>query len=230
MTNNLDPNEISKFNALAAKWWDPSGEMKPLHLLNPLRLQYIQEQVDLADKNVLDVGCGGGLLSEAMAKVGAKVTGIDLSDQLIKVAKQHAQSSGLSIDYQLSAVENLAPTTKFDVITCMEMLEHVPDPESIIKTCQQLLKPGGWFFLATINRNPKAYLSAIIGAEYLLKMLPRGTHNYAQFIKPSEITLWASRVDLQLGGVKGIAYNPLNGQFSLSQDVSVNYLIYFQKP
>lgn len=226
---NIDPNEIAKFNQLAQEWWDPHGPMKPLHQLNPLRLKYIQDITPLTTKRILDVGCGGGLLSEAMAQAGGQVTGIDISENLLQIAKLHAKQKNLNINYQQTAVEELSNENKFDVITCMELLEHVPNPESIIKTCADLLNPDGLIFFSTINRNLKAYLSAIIAAEYILQMLPKGTHQYSKLIKPSEIKHWASKSNLKLGGLRGISYRPFSGDFYLSSDVSVNYMIYFKK-
>lgn len=229
---SVDPAEIAKFDALAADWWNPQGAMKPLHQLNPLRLQVIQNHLNLSQQNVLDIGCGGGLLSEAMAGCQAQVTGIDLSEQLLKVASQHACEKSLDINYRLIsstafAAENPA---HFDVVTCMELLEHVPDPDQLVQECATLVKPGGAVFFATLNRNWQSFFKAIIGAEYLLGLLPKGTHHYAQFIRPSELVLWASRSGLTLTGLQGITYNPLLDKFSLSTDISVNYLAYFQRP
>lgn len=227
----IDQLEIAKFDALAKDWWESDGPMKPLHQLNPIRLQYIDHHAALANKTVLDIGCGGGLLTEAMARSGAKVTGIDLSESLIKVAQQHAASQSLDIHYQFVSSNELARQNPqpFEIITCMELLEHVPNPNQIIQDCANLVKPGGLVFFATINRNLKAFLNAILGAEYLLGLLPKGTHQYAKLIKPSELTLWASRHGLHLEGIQGVGYNPLSGKFMHSQDVSVNYMIYFKK-
>lgn len=228
---SVDPAEIAKFDALANDWWNPLGAMKPLHQLNPLRLQVIQNQVPLQQQKVLDIGCGGGLLSEAMARRDALVTGIDLSEVLIKLARQHAQEQELTIDYHFidsTAFSTSHPAT-FDVVTCMELLEHVPEPEQLVQECAALVKPGGVVFFATLNRNLQSFLKAIIGAEYLLRLLPKGTHRYAQFIRPSELTLWASRSGLVLKGFQGIAYNPLIDKFSFSKDISVNYMAYFQR-
>lgn len=224
-------DEIAKFDALAKDWWNPAGPMKPLHLLNPLRLQYIKNQTDLFQQQVLDIGCGGGLLSEAMAKCQATVTGIDLSESLLTVAKQHADTQGLTIDYQLINSGEFAEQNpaRYDVITCMELIEHVPDPDKIIQDCARLIKPGGIVFFATINRNIQSFFKAIIGAEYVLGLLPKGTHQYANFIKPSEMTLWASQVGLTLKGLQGIIYKPFIQKFDYSDDVSVNYMAYFQK-
>ncbi|WP_423063550.1 bifunctional 2-polyprenyl-6-hydroxyphenol methylase/3-demethylubiquinol 3-O-methyltransferase UbiG [Candidiatus Paracoxiella cheracis] len=229
--SNIDPNEIAKFDAMAKEWWDPEGKMKPLHLLNPLRLQYVSTHASLNSKIVLDVGCGGGILSEAMSKEGATVTGIDLSPEVLKVAKTHAQQQSLSIHYERISVEALAKKhpQSFDVVTCMELLEHVPDPSSVIQACSDLVKPGGSVFFSTINRNLKAYFLAIIGAEYLLNMLPKGTHEYDKLIRPSELSRWAQQASLQLKDVTGIRYQPFNSQFELCQDVSVNYLACFEK-
>lgn len=227
MTAN--PIEIAKFDALAKDWWDPQGPMKPLHQLNPLRFKAIAQQVELAGKQVLDIGCGGGLLSESLAKAQAHVTGIDLSESLIKTASQHAKQQGLNIEYRLqSSTELMSEKSQaFDVITCMELLEHVPEPDQLVQECAHLLKPGGMIFFATLNRNWQSFLKAIIGAEYILKLLPRGTHQYSQFIRPSELTLWASRSGLILKGFQGFTYNPLLGQFHLSEDITVNYMVFY---
>ena len=229
--NNVDPEEIEKFSALAEDWWNEDGSMKPLHQLNPLRLKYIDDQADITNKKVLDVGCGGGILSESMARACADVTGIDMSEPAINVAKQHAKQQRIIVDYQCRTIESLAEVApeQFDVITCMEMLEHVPDPKSIIEACAQCLKPGGKLFFSTINRNPKSFLTAIIGAEYILGLLPKGTHQYAKFIRPSELTTWASCADLKLGGIQGVSYQPFSSEFSLSKDVSINYMVYYDK-
>jgi 2-polyprenyl-6-hydroxyphenyl methylase / 3-demethylubiquinone-9 3-methyltransferase len=224
---NVDQLEIDKFSALAHRWWDPNSEFKPLHDLNPLRLNYIDAIVGLAGKRVLDVGCGGGILAESMAVRGADVTGIDLSEKALKVAKLHLLESGNKVDYRLMPVEELAQQQpgQFDVVTCMEMLEHVPDPASTVKACAETVKPGGRVFFSTINRNPKAYLLAIIGAEYLLKMLPRGTHEYAKFIKPSELARYCRNAGLQVNEVIGMSYHPFEKTYSLGQDTDVNYII-----
>lgn len=228
--HNVDSEEIAKFSALANEWWDPNGPMKPLHELNPLRLKYIQDHAEISEKKVLDVGCGGGILTESLAKSGAIATGIDMSADAIAVAKKHAEKSGLSIPYEKTPIEDFAQLHPhaYDVITCMEMLEHVPDPCSIIKAVTQLLKPNGIVFFSTINRNPKSFLSAIVGAEYILKLLPKGTHHYRKFIKPSELTHWAEDNQLQLRGLKGITYHPFKNKFEMTDSVDVNYLIYFQ--
>ncbi|WP_036534441.1 bifunctional 2-polyprenyl-6-hydroxyphenol methylase/3-demethylubiquinol 3-O-methyltransferase UbiG [Oceanobacter kriegii] len=227
-TPNVDPTEVAKFEALASRWWDPDSEFKPLHDINPLRCNYIDQAAGLAGKKVLDVGCGGGLLSEAMAQRGADVMGIDMGEAPLNVAKLHALESGVNINYQRIPVEQLAAEqpASFDVVTCLEMLEHVPDPASIMKACATLVKPGGKVFFSTINRNPKAYLFAIVGAEYILKMLPAGTHDYAKFIKPSEMTRWAREADLQPEHMTGLTYNPLFKTYKLNDnDVSVNYMM-----
>ena len=228
-TLNVDPAEISKFEELASRWWDMHGEFKPLHEINPLRLHYIDERVNLSGKRVLDVGCGGGILSESMALRGAEVTAIDMGKAPLSVAKLHAMESEVEIDYQQITVEELAEQqpASFDAVSCMEMLEHVPDPSSVIQACQKLVKPGGHVFFSTINRNPKAYMFAIVGAEYILKMLPRGTHEYAKFIKPSELDEWARQADLQLKNIIGMSYNPLTKNYSLGKDVDVNYMTHY---
>ena len=228
---NADPLELEKFSQLAHHWWDPKSEFKPLHEINPLRLNYIdQVSGGLSGKHVVDVGCGGGILSESMAARGANVTGIDLSDKALKVAKLHLLESGHQVDYRKITVESLATEhpQHFDVVTCMEMIEHVPDPASVIKSCAQLVKPGGWVFFSTINRNPKAYLFAIIGAEYILQLLPRGTHEYAKFIKPSELGHMARDAGLAETKITGMTYNPITKIYALEPDTSVNYIMAFQ--
>ncbi|MSQ89739.1 MAG: bifunctional 2-polyprenyl-6-hydroxyphenol methylase/3-demethylubiquinol 3-O-methyltransferase UbiG [Betaproteobacteria bacterium] len=222
---NVDPVELDKFGALAHRWWDPQGEFRPLHALNPLRLGWINGLAKLAGKTVLDVGCGGGILSEAMAGLGASVTGIDLADKPLKVAQLHFLESGVAVEYLKISAEELAirKPESYDVVTCMELLEHVPDPASTIAACAKLVKPGGYVFFSTLNRNPKSYLLAIIGAEYLLKMLPKGTHDYARFIKPSELTRWCRDAGLRALELKGMTYNPLTDQYRLGEDCSVNY-------
>ena len=227
---NADPLELEKFSQLAHRWWDPNSEFKPLHEINPLRLNYIDELAGLAGKIVLDVGCGGGILSEGMAFRGANVTGIDLSDKALKVAKLHLLESGHQVDYRKITVESLAKEQPqhYDVVTCMEMLEHVPDPMSVIRSCTQLAKPNGWVFFSTINRNPKAYLFAIIGAEYLLNLLPRGTHEYAKFIKPSELARMARNAGLSDEKLIGMTYNPITKVYALEDDSSVNYIMAYR--
>ena len=227
MNPNVDPLEIDKFSALAHRWWDPSSEFKPLHEINPLRLNYIDAAAGLAGKHVLDVGCGGGILSESMAARGAEVVGIDLSEKALKVAKLHLLESGIKVDYRLIAVEQLSQVSPqhFDVITCMELLEHVPNPASTVKACAELVKPGGRVFFSTINRNPKAYLFAVIGAEYLLNLLPRGTHDYAKFIKPSELARYCRDAGLTVETVIGMTYNPFTQRYKLEQNTDVNYII-----
>ncbi|MDP2827591.1 MAG: bifunctional 2-polyprenyl-6-hydroxyphenol methylase/3-demethylubiquinol 3-O-methyltransferase UbiG [Sulfuricellaceae bacterium] len=232
---NVDHQELDKFSQLAHRWWDPNSEFKPLHDINPLRLEYIDQLTGtggLAGKQVLDVGCGGGILSESMAARGASVTGIDLGEKALKVARLHLLESGQQVDYRLVAVEELAQQTPqhYDVVTCMEMLEHVPDPASIVKACCQLVKPGGKVFFSTLNRNPKSYLFAVIGAEYILNMLPRGTHDYAKFIKPSELARHCRAADLEVTEVTGMSYNPFSKLYTLGDDTSVNYLMACQKP
>ena len=227
-TKNVHPQEIAKFEALASRWWDPSSEFKPLHDINPLRLDYVDRIASLEGKKVLDVGCGGGILSESMAMRGARVTGIDMGETPLKVARLHAMESGTKVDYQLISAEELAATHagEFDIVTCMEMLEHVPDPGSTIAACSALLKPGGLAFFSTINRNPKSYLFAIIGAEYVLNLLPKGTHDFKSFIRPSELESWTRAADIKLKELIGMSYNPLTRQYSLGKDLSVNYLGY----
>ena len=224
---NADPAELDKFGELAHRWWDPNSEFKPLHDINPLRLDWIDKAIGLPGKRVLDVGCGGGLLSEGMAVRGAEVTGIDLSEKPLGVAKLHLLESGQKVDYRKVAVEQLATEMPgaFDAVTCLEMLEHVPDPASIVAACARLVKPGGQVFFSTINRNPKAYLFAVIGAEYLLQMLPKGTHDFARFIKPSELTRWCKQAGLEPDELIGMTYNPLTRHYALGRDTDVNYLV-----
>jgi 2-polyprenyl-6-hydroxyphenyl methylase/3-demethylubiquinone-9 3-methyltransferase len=229
---NVDPAELAKFEKLAARWWDPQGESRPLHDLNPVRLAYVRERVELKGARVLDVGCGGGLLSEALAAEGAEVTAIDLAPGVLAVARMHLHESGLTVDYREIAVEDLAgeaPGT-FDAITCMEMLEHVPEPASVLAACAELLKPGARLFVSTLNRTPKAFLTAIVGAEYVAGLLPRGTHRYAEFIKPSELARMLRRAGLELEDVHGLAYDPINRRAWLSDDPSVNYVAVARKP
>lgn len=226
--DNVNPQEIAKFEALAARWWDRDSEFKPLHDINPLRLEYINQRARIAGKKVLDVGCGGGILAESMASMGAQVTGIDMGDAPLSVAKIHGIESGIKVNYQKITAEQLAHagSQQFDVVTCMEMLEHVPDPASTIHACAQLVKPGGALFFSTINRNPKSYLFAIIGAEYVLHLLPKGTHDYRSFIRPSELDRWARVAKISTNDIVGMTYNPITKHYTLSSDVSVNYLIY----
>jgi 2-polyprenyl-6-hydroxyphenyl methylase/3-demethylubiquinone-9 3-methyltransferase len=228
---NADELELQKFSVLAHRWWDPNSEFKPLHDINPLRLDYIDNHAQLAGKKVLDVGCGGGILAESMALRGAVVTGIDLGEKPLKVAKLHLLESGQKVDYRLIAAEALAAEQpeQFDVVTCMEMLEHVPDPASIVRACAQLVKPDGYVFFSTLNRNPKSYLFAVIGAEYVLNLLPRGTHDYAKFLKPSELARFCRDVGLSVSEVTGMSYNPFSKTYALGPDASVNYLVAARK-
>jgi len=231
-TQNVDPNEIRKFEELASRWWDKNSEFKPLHDINPLRANWIDNLAPVAEKKVLDVGCGGGILAEALAQRGAQVTGIDMGDAPLGVAKLHQLESGLSIDYQKSTAEDYAQQheSAFDIVTCLEMLEHVPDPSSVVQACAKMVKPGGHVFFSTINRNPKAFLFAIIGAEYLLRLLPRGTHEYAKFIRPSELANWSREADLQVNQMTGLLFNPLTKKYRLSDsDMDVNYMFSMQK-
>ena len=231
-TLNADELELQKFGDLAHKWWDKNSEFKPLHAINPLRLNWIDGLIGLKGKRVLDVGCGGGILSESMYFKGAEVVGIDLGEKALNVAKLHQLESGAKVDYQYIAVEELATqqSASFDVVTCMEMLEHVPDPAAIITACARLVKPGGSVFFSTINRNPKAYLFAVIGAEYVLNLLPKGTHDYAKFIKPSELAGWARLANLDMLSIRGMSYNPITQHYALGDDVAVNYMIHTTLP
>ena len=226
-TVNADPQELAKFGELAHRWWDPNSEFKPLHEINPLRLDWIESVLPLAGKKVIDIGCGGGLLSEGMAARGAIVTGIDLSEKPLGVARLHLFESGLNVDYQLISAEAMAEAHpgEFDAVTCLEMLEHVPDPGSIVAACARLVKPGGQVFFSTLNRNPKSYLFAVIGAEYILNLLPRGTHDYAKFIKPAELSRQCRNAGLAVEEIRGMSYNPISKVYSLGQDSSVNYLM-----
>lgn len=230
-TTNVDLNEIRKFEDIAHRWWDQESEFKPLHDINPLRLNYIDERSNLKGKIVVDVGCGGGILAESMARRGATVTGIDLGETPLSVARLHALDSGIQVTYRKISAEALAAEMPqaFDVVTCMEMLEHVPDPSSVIQACATLVKPGGQVFFSTINRNAKAFALAIVGAEYLLNMLPRGTHEYAKFIRPSELEAWAYEAGLDLQHTTGMTYNPLFQHYRLGRDIDVNYIMYFKK-
>ncbi|WP_300451509.1 bifunctional 2-polyprenyl-6-hydroxyphenol methylase/3-demethylubiquinol 3-O-methyltransferase UbiG [Accumulibacter sp.] len=231
MTINADQGELEKFSQLAHRWWDPGSDFKPLHDINPLRLDWIDSQSGLAGKSVLDVGCGGGLLSEAMCERGATVTGIDLSDKALSVARLHLLESGRMVDYRRVSAEELAAERpgSYDVVTCMEMLEHVPDPASVVLACATLVKPGGHVFFSTINRNAKAYLFAVVGAEYVLRMLPKGTHDYSRFIKPSELLRWARAAGLEAGALRGMTYNPISDRYALGCDTDVNYLLHCVK-
>lgn len=231
MADNVDPQEIAKFAAHASHWWDEHGELKTLHQLNPLRLGYIKEKTSIEGKRILDVGCGGGILTESLAKLGAEVTGIDMNKAGITVAKLHLHESGTKVEYQHTTAEAHAIERPgyYDIITCLEMLEHVPDPEAIIKACSAMLKPGGHIFFSTINRNPKAYLFAILGAEYILKLLPKNTHDYAKFIRPSELSSWCNSHEIEPKELKGVSYNPFTEVFRLTPDVAVNYLLYAVK-
>lgn len=230
---NIDPSEIAKFEELANKWWDRNSEFKPLHDINPLRVNFIDRIAQLAGKKVLDVGCGGGILSESMAHRGASVSGIDMGEAPLKVAKLHGLESGIKVDYRRITVEELAEEVpeSFDVVTCMEMLEHVPDPASIVKACAKLTKPGGKLFFSTLNRNPKSYLFAILGAEKLLKLVPEGTHDFQKFIRPSELGSWIRQADLKTTEMTGLVYNPITKKYSLNpKDIDVNYMIATDKP
>ena len=229
-TQNVDPLELQKFDALASSWWDPEGEFKPLHKINPVRLEYVAQRAELDGRSVLDVGCGGGILTEGLADRGAEVTGIDMAPGPLAVARMHLEKSGLdSVRYLENSAEGLAEdeAASFDVVTCMEVIEHVPDPTSLMRACAKLTKPGGDVFFSTLNRNPKAFLMAIVGAEYVLRMLPKGTHDYERFIKPSELRRWGMEAGLQFRDLAGIQYGPLSGSFTLGDDVDVNYLMHF---
>lgn len=229
---NVDPAEISKFDAAAPRWWDPDGEFRPLHDLNPARLDYIEARAGLSTRRILDVGCGGGLLAEGMARRGARVTGSDLAPGALEVARLHALESGVSVDYRQVAAEALADTDRgaFDLVTCLEMLEHVPDPASVVQALAQLVRPGGDVICSTINRNAKSFALAIVGAEYLLRLLPAGTHQYARLIRPSELARWGRDAGLMVADVAGLEYDPLSRKARISADTSVNYLIHFKRP
>ena len=228
---NVDQSEIAKFSALAHRWWDPNSEFKPLHAINPLRLNWIKSFVDLNGKRVLDVGCGGGILAESIAQSGANTCGIDLSEKALKVAELHALEVGANLQYRAISAEALADEEpeQYDVVTCMEMLEHVPDPLSVVRACAKLCKPGGTLFFSTLNRSPKSYLFAIIGAEYILRLLPKGTHEYTKFIKPSELVAFTRQAGLEMISIKGMSYNPFTQVYSLGEDVDVNYMIAVHK-
>lgn len=228
---NVDYAELEKFESIAENWWDKTSEFKPLHDINPLRLNYIDERAPLSGKKVIDVGCGGGILSESMAQRGAEVTGIDMGEAPLAVARIHAEKSGVTVNYHHSTAEQMAEENpaQYDVVTCLEMLEHVPDPSSVIEACSKLVKPGGHVFFSTINRNPKSFLFAIVGAEYILNMLPRGTHEFNKLIRPSELSAWARAADLNVKGLVGMTYNPLLKTYKLGNNVDVNYLIHTQK-
>lgn len=234
LDQNVDPNEINKFSQIASRWWDTQGEFKPLHEINPLRTDFIvQHSQGLFDKTVVDVGCGGGILAESMARAGAIVTGIDMAEESLEVAKLHKLESQLDVDYQLSTAEAFAQTheNQIDVVTCLEMLEHVPEPQSVIRACAKLVKPGGQVFFSTLNRNIKSYLMAIIGAEHILNLVPKGTHDHKKFIKPSELLAWVDDTSLQTQTMTGLHLNPLSGQYFLSdQNVDVNYIVHCYKP
>jgi 2-polyprenyl-6-hydroxyphenyl methylase / 3-demethylubiquinone-9 3-methyltransferase len=230
---NADPQELAKFSELAHRWWDPESEFKPLHQINPLRLNWIESLLPVKDKKIVDVGCGGGILSDALARQGAQVLGIDLSTKALKVAQLHAMEAGTpNVRYQEIAVEALAAEqpAQFDAVTCLEMLEHVPDPSSVVQACATLVKPGGWVFFSTLNRNPKSFLLAIVGAEYVLQLLPKGTHEYARFIRPSELAQWCRASQLNLQATRGMQYNPITRRYWLSSDTSVNYLFACKRP
>ncbi|WP_353201013.1 bifunctional 2-polyprenyl-6-hydroxyphenol methylase/3-demethylubiquinol 3-O-methyltransferase UbiG [Polynucleobacter sp.] len=228
---NVDQSEIAKFSALAHRWWDPNSEFKPLHAINPLRLSWMKSFVNFEGKKVVDIGCGGGILAESLAQSGADTTGIDLSEKALKVAELHALEVGVNLTYRAISAEDLAKEQagQYDVVTCMEMLEHVPDPASVVRACATLCKPGGTLFFSTLNRNPKSYLFAIIGAEYILRLLPKGTHEFAKFIKPSELVHLTRAAGLEMLGIKGLGYNPITQVYSLNDNVDVNYMIAVRK-
>jgi len=229
--HNVDPAEVAKFDALASSWWDPEGQSKPLHEINPLRLAFIAERAQLKNVKAIDVGCGGGILTEALVKSGADATGIDMGEMPLNIAKLHALEAGLKIKYELTTAEAMAEKhpESFDVVTCMEMLEHVPDPQAIINACATMARPDGDIFFSTLNRNPKAYLLAIVGAEYIANMLPKGTHDYARFIRPSELARCCREAGLHVYDITGITYNPLTRRYKLSKDVDVNYLVHCRR-
>ena len=227
---NVDPAEVAKFDALASRWWDPDGEFRSLHEINPLRLDWIRRHAQLSGRTIVDIGCGGGILAESMANAGATVTGIDMAEGPLAVAKLHQHESGAQVDYRQATAEELASEAaeSFDIVTCLEMLEHVPDPSLVIKSCAEMVKPGGHVFFSTINRNPKSFAFAIVGAEYVLKLLPAGTHEYEKFIRPSELESWARQAGLCLKDSIGMHYNPITKEYSLGENLDVNYLMYFQ--
>lgn len=229
--HNVDPAEVAKFDALADSWWDPEGQSKPLHQINPLRLQFIRERTPLKNKKVIDVGCGGGILTESLALSGADATGIDMGELPLEIARLHALEAGLKINYQQITAEAMAAdhADEYDAVTCMEMLEHVPDPQAIINACATMVKPGGDVYFSTLNRNPKAWLLAIVGAEYIANMLPKGTHDYARFIKPSELARACREAGLTVSTIAGISYNPLTRKYALTRDVDVNYLLHCRR-
>lgn len=229
---NVDQDELAKFDALATRWWDPDGEFRPLHEINPLRLDWIRQKADLMDARVVDIGCGGGILTESMAGCGARVTGIDMAESPLAVAQLHKIESGVEVEYQRISAEAFAAkhSGEFDVVTCLEMLEHVPSPASIVRSVSALLRPGGHAFFSTINRNPKSFLMAIVGAEYVLKLLPAGTHEYQKFIRPSELDAWARSSDLELQCSTGMHYNPISREYSLGPGLDVNYLMHYRRP
>lgn len=231
-TDNVDLAELAKFDSLASRWWDTEGDFKPLHEINPLRLDWIRQHTNLRGCRAVDIGCGGGILTESMAAAGATVTGIDMADGPLSVARLHQHESGAEVDYRKSTAEELATNEagEYDVVTCLEMIEHVPDPSQVIKSCAELVKPGGHVFFSTINRNPKSFLFAIVGAEYVLKLLPSGTHEYAKFIRPSELEAWARKAGLELVSSIGMQYNPFSKEYSLGSNLDVNYLMFFQRP
>lgn len=231
-TENLDPSEIDKFSELASRWWDKTSEFKPLHAINPLRLQWLKEHCNLQNQKAIDIGCGGGILTESLALSGAQAKGIDLSKKALQVAKLHALEKGVAVDYEFIGAEDLALREPglYDVVTCMEMLEHVPDPKSVVQACADLAKPGATLLFSTLNRNPKSYVMAIIGAEYILKLLPRGTHDYAKFIKPSELTSFMREANLEVVDMIGLHYNPIFDRYSLGSNVDVNYMFAARKP
>jgi 2-polyprenyl-6-hydroxyphenyl methylase/3-demethylubiquinone-9 3-methyltransferase len=231
-SGNVDEAEVAKFNALASRWWDPDGDFRPLHEINPLRLDWIRQQVNLSNKKVVDIGCGGGILAESMASVGADTLGIDMADGPLAVARLHQAESGADVTYEQMTAEALAARSpgEFDVVACLEMLEHVPDPSQVIRSCAELVKPGGHVFFSTINRNPKSFAFAIVGAEYILKLLPTGTHEYQKFIRPSEMDEWARDAGLELRDSIGMHYNPITKDYSLGPNLDVNYLMSYQRP